>query len=128
MGRTRSQPLEHGIAGVEAMRAQSLPRLLLCLDQTGKWGPCSGGAMGVGLSRRVPLARHVLMHGGPHRFWVEWKDWGTLDSINNLAGTLSFLCMCGLVLTARESFRRKSYEVWGTRSEVRGEGRGDRDG
>lgn len=46
-----------------------------------------------------------------HRFWVEWKNWGTLDSINNLAGTLSFLCMCGLVLTARESFRRRSYEV-----------------
>uniref|UniRef100_A0A1D2A9N1 FAD-binding FR-type domain-containing protein n=2 Tax=Auxenochlorella protothecoides TaxID=3075 RepID=A0A1D2A9N1_AUXPR len=60
----------------------------------------------------------LALHGGmfyiywgvSHEFWVEWKDWGTLDSINNLAGTLSFLCMCGLVLTARESFRRKSYE------------------
>lgn len=45
------------------------------------------------------------------RFWGEFWDWGTIRQVNNLAGTLSFVCVYILGITSRHTFRRKAYSV-----------------
>ncbi|KAK2077293.1 hypothetical protein QBZ16_004927 [Prototheca wickerhamii] len=44
------------------------------------------------------------------KFWVEFKDWGTIRKINNLAGTIAFIFLIFIVLMAREPIRRKMYQ------------------
>lgn len=42
---------------------------------------------------------------------MEFKDWGTIRKINNLAGTIAFIFLIFIVLMAREPIRRKMYQV-----------------
>ena len=42
---------------------------------------------------------------------MEFKDWGTIRKINNLAGTIACFFLIFIVLMAREPIRRKMYQV-----------------
>lgn len=53
-----------------------------------------------------PLRSHLCC-----RFWVNFKAWEDVGSVNNLAGSLAFFCALALWATSLTFVRRHFYEV-----------------
>ncbi|KAL6785569.1 FRE1B [Auxenochlorella protothecoides x Auxenochlorella symbiontica] len=70
----------------------------------------------LGLVTFYMLTLHALVTyaywGFVGRFWREFWDWGTIRTINNLAGTLSWLCFILLAWASKDFIRRSSYQFF----------------
>lgn len=55
---------------------------------------------------------YYVFWGMNQEFWVQFKDWNTLSTINNVAGTISWLFGLALWITAASWCRRRFFEVF----------------